>query len=413
MPSVLRHADFRYLWLGQSASSIGYRITLVALALYVDDIGTPSDVGLVLAAQSLPLIVLLLFGGVWADRLPRQKLMIATDVARAGLHGLLALLILTGTVEIWHIVVIEGFYGAAEAFFRPAYTGLVPQTVPEEDLQAARAMGSLVESVSEFAGPALATVLVLGLGAGYAFAIDAATFLVSAIFLSFVRPRERGGVPAARQSVLTELREGWHEVRSRAWVWVVIASFSLGLLFAFAPFLTLGPAIAREVYDEPAVYGIVNATFGIGTIVGSLTALRWFPARPLYVGMLLVLAWPLAVGAFASGLALPILVPLILFSGAGLGLVGVWWETALAQRIPPGRLSRVSAWDWMGSLALMPLGYLLAGPLGETFGAVEVLTAGAALGFLAHAAALLEPQIRELTGAQNSATPSSGVEASA
>ena len=183
MVRVLREREFRLLWLGQSASTIGDRLVFVALALYVTEIGTPTDVGLVLAAHAIPFVACLLLGGVWADRLPRHRVMLATDLIRAAMHALLAALIFTGAVEIWHIVVIEAVFGAAEAFFRPAFTGLVPQTVPEPMLQEANAATSVVQTVAEFAGPALATALVLGVGAGWAFALDAATFLVSAAFL--------------------------------------------------------------------------------------------------------------------------------------------------------------------------------------------------------------------------------------
>src|SRR4051812_46931379 len=161
MVKVLREREFRLLWLGQTASVIGDRLVFVALALYVTDIGTPTDVGIVLAAHAFPLIAFLMLGGVLADRLPRHKVMVATDLIRATVHGLLAVLILTGGVEIWHIVVIEAVFGAAEAFFRPAYTGLMPQTVPEELVQDANAVSALVNTIAEFAGPALATVLVL------------------------------------------------------------------------------------------------------------------------------------------------------------------------------------------------------------------------------------------------------------
>src|SRR6185503_13301651 len=163
---VLHHHDFRCLLIGQAASTIGDRIVFVALALYVTEIGSPTDVGIVLAAATLPLVAFLLIGGVWADRLPRHRVMIVTDLIRFALHAALAALIFTGGIEIWQLVVIEALFGTAEAFLRPAYTGLVPQTVPEELIQDAKAAGSTIETVAEFAGPALATVLVLGLGAG-------------------------------------------------------------------------------------------------------------------------------------------------------------------------------------------------------------------------------------------------------
>jgi MFS family permease len=379
---VLRHRDFRLLLAGQTASTIGDRIVFVALALYVTDIGSPTEVGLVLAAHAVPLVGFVLIGGVWADRLPRHKVVVFTDLIRFALHGLLAALIFAGHVEIWQIVVIEALFGTAEAFFRPAQTALVPQTVPESEIQQAKAATGTVETLAEFLGPALATALVLGVGPGFAFAIDAATFIVSAAFLIRVHPRERGE-PAKRTTVIAEVREGWAEVRRRTWVWVIVLVFSLALLTAFGPWMTLGPTVSEERYDTRAVYGILTAVLGAGTILGSLIGFRWRPPHPMRMGMLLALPWPAAIGAFALGLPVAVLVSAFFVSGVGISLFDIWWSTALAERIPPHLLSRVTAYDWMGSLALLPLGYVLAGPLGEALGAVEVLAAGSAIALVA------------------------------
>jgi len=411
--SILHQRNFRLLWLGQATSALGDRIVVVALALYVDEIGSPTDVGLVLAAHSVPLVGFLLLGGVWADRLPRHRVMLATDLVRAALHALLATLILTGAVEIWHIVVIEALFGTAEAFFRPAYTGLVPQTVPEDRVQEANAVRAFTENAAQFLGPALATALVLGLGAGAAFVIDAATFLVSALFLAQVRPRARGAAPA-RARVLAELRAGWRAVRERAWVWSIIASAALVLLVSVAPLYTLGPSVAAEVHGDRGVFGIVLAVFGAGTLLGAVSGLRLRPRRPILAANLAALGWPLAVAAYALGVPLPALLALWALAGIGMALFLVWWETALAQRIPPHLLSRVSAFDWMGSLALLPLGFLLAGPLGEAFGGVEVLVAGGILGIVATLAVFLVPEVWRLQRLdQKAGVPSTGVEASA
>lgn len=220
MLSVLRRArDFRLLWMGQSASTVGDALVLVAVGLYVTRLtGDPADVGVVLGAYSLPLVLFVLLGGVVADRLPRERVMIASDVVRCVLHGTLALLIATGVVQIWHMVVIGALFGTAEAFFRPAYTGLVPQTVDEDDIQPAQALTGVSQEVAEIVGPALATALVLGVGGAAAFAVDAATFAFSAVLLRRIHPRQRGDRGAAT-SVLVELREGWVAVRDRAWVW--------------------------------------------------------------------------------------------------------------------------------------------------------------------------------------------------
>jgi MFS family permease len=385
---VLREPDFRNLFLGQAASTIGDELVYVALALYVTDIGSPTDVGIVLAAATLPVVAFIAFGGVWADRLPRNQVMIVADLIRFALHALLAVLIFTGAVEIWHIVVIEALFGTAEAFFRPAHTGLVPQTVPEEMIQEARAAGSTVETIAFFIGPALATALVLGLGAGWAFAFDALTFLVSAFFLARVNPRIRGEQPERRR-VIEDLREGWDEVRSRAWIWVTIAVFALALLVSLGPWTVLGPTVAEDEYGSAGVYGLLAAAMGAGTMLGAVLGFRWRPLYPMRAAFLCVLPWPAVSVAFGLGAPLAVLVPVYAAAGMGLALFGIWWETALAERVPPHTLSRVSSYDWMGSLALLPLGYLLAGPLGEEFGAGLVLVVGGTVATAALVAGML------------------------
>lgn len=396
MLTVLRAREFRLLWLGQSASVIGDALVLVAVGLYVTRLtGDPSDVGLVLGAYSLPLVLFVLLGGVLADRLPRQRVMIVSDVLRCVLHATLALLIATGVVQIWHMVVIGALFGTAEAFFRPAYTGLVPQTVPEEDIQPAQALTGVSNEVAEIVGPALATALVLTVGGAAAFAVDAATFAVSALLLMRLRPRERGD-RGAPDTVLRELREGWQAVRSRAWVWATIVAFSVAILVAMAPFFVLGAAVATDVYGSDAVYGWSNAAWGVGTVTGAVLGARWEPLRPMRAAMLGAVPWPGAIAAYALGPPVAVLYALMALSGVGIGLFAVWWETALAQRIPPHLLSRVSAWDWMGSLALLPVGYLLAGPVAEVHGQVEVMVAGGVIGVAVMALALLPRSTREL-----------------
>jgi MFS family permease len=395
MEKVLRERQFRLLWLGQTASTIGDRLVFVTLALYVTDIGTPTDVGIVLAAHALPLVAFVLLGGIWADRLPRHKVMVATDLIRFSTHALLAVLILTGGVAIWHIVLIEAVFGAAEAFFHPAYTGLMPQTVPEELLQEANAATALVNTVAQFAGPALATALVLGIGAGWAFALNAATFLVSTAFLIRVRPRRRGEVQAP-SSVLADLREGWAEFRARAWVWGTVAIFSFLLIFALAPYFVLGATVAEDVYGSRGFFGVLAAALGAGTIAGAVISMRWRPQRPMLTAFALNLAWPAAIVVFAAGAPRPLLVVLFVLAGIGLSLFDVWWQTALAQRIPPHALSRVSSYDWMGSLAQLPLGYLLAGPIGEAIGPSEVMIAGGAIGVAIAALGFAIPDVWRL-----------------
>jgi hypothetical protein len=338
--AVLRHREFRLLWMASSASTLGDRIVFIALALYVTDIGSPTDVGLVL-------------------------------------------------------------------------TGLIPQTVPEDELQQANAATSVVQNAGELVGPAIATVLVLGLGAGWAFAFDALTFVISALLLSRVRPRARGE-RAARQPLLAELRIGWYELRSRQWAWVVIAATSVALLLALAPFLTLGPTIADDLYGSTGVYGALTVAMGAGTVIGSLVGLRWRPRYPIRFAMSWGTIWPPAFALFALGPPLWVTTPLFVLVGFGFAMFDVSWDTSLQERIPPYALSRVSSFDWMGSLALLPVGYLLAGPLAEAFGAVEVLVAGGTLAFIVQVVALITPGVWKLERLQpNSPRPASVVDASA
>jgi predicted MFS family arabinose efflux permease len=303
-----------------------------------------------------------------------------TDLVRFVLHALLAVLIVTGEVRIWHLVVIGVLFGSAEAFYRPAATGLLPQTVPEAEIQEANAVTGMFQNIAEFGGPALATLLVLGFSPAAAFAIDAATFLVSAVFLVQMRPRIRGEARRG-DTVIAELRAGWVEFRSRAWVWGTVAIFCVMVLVAFAPYTVLGPTVAEEVYGSRGLYGTLAAALGLGTIAGALIGFRWRPERPLLAAFVVNLAWAPAIALFAVGAPRGLLAAMFVISGAGLALFDVWWQTALAQRIPAHALSRVSSYDWMGSLALLPLGYLLAGPLGEALGSVEVVIAGGAIGF--------------------------------
>lgn len=410
---VLRHRDFRYLWLAQSSSVIGDCIVIVALALFVIELtGSATDLGFVLAAASLPLVAFLLLGGVWADRLPRHRVMVVTDLVRFTLHALLAALIFTGAVRIWQLIAIEALFGTAEAFFRPAANGLLPQTVPEQEIQQAQGLSSLSNNIGEFAGPALATALVLGLGAGWAFALDAATFLLSAALLSRVRPRRRelAAAPAtapvadganAEQTpvpvgVWADIRDGFREVRSRDWVWATLAAFCVALFTGLAPWFVLGPLVAREQYGDIGIYGVVSAVLGVGTIAGSLLGIGWRPRFPMRAAMLAIILWPAAAVLYGLGATLFIVVPAMLIGGGGIALFDVWWTTALAERIPPDKLSRVSSYDWMVSLALLPLGYVLAGPLASALGAVEVLIGGSLLAAIALALGLLPRETRML-----------------
>ena len=397
---VLRHRDFKFLFFGQSASAVGDQVVIVALALYVTQrTGSPTDLGLVLAAQSLPLIALVLFGGVWADRLPRHRIMTAADYARALLHGVLAVSIVLGGASVVEMIVIEALFGSARAFFQPAYSGLLPQTIPDAEAQDARALSSTTENLAILVGPALGAAMVLTLGAGTAFALDAATFLLSAELLRHISPRARGDAPrrrSARPSSPSSAPAGVRFARAPG----------CGRRSPRSPSRSCAPTrsgtrwrplVSRQLYGSAGIFGLLESVAGGGAVVGALVGLRWRPRRPMVVGLLLTLIWPIQSLAFAA--ASPLAVVVVLAFGAGLGftLFEVWWSTALVRHIPPEALSRVSAYDWMGSLALLPLGFAIAGPLAGAVGARTVLAVGAAVALAMLVVAMVPRATRELT----------------
>ena len=268
--------------------------------------------------------------------------------------------------------------------------------MPEELIQDANGLTEAIDNLSLLIGPAIATALIIGAGAGEAFAFDAATFVVSALLLARVKPRPRGE-PVPSAPALRELGAGWREVRERTWVWVTIVVFSGALFCALAPWIVLGPVIARDLYGTTSIFGVLSALIGAGALAGALTAARWRPRRPLRAGLLLILAWPLYDCGVALGAPLWAVAPMAVAMGIGWALLGVWWETALARHIPPHALSRVSAYDWMGSLVLLPIGYVLAGPLASSLGPRTVLGLGGAIALTLIAAALLPRQTRQLS----------------
>lgn len=397
--TVFRHRDFRLLFWGQTASNFGSNAVVVAMAIYItSSTGSATDLGLILAAQSGPFVLLLLFGGVFADRLPRHRVMIVSDVVRATVHALLAALIITGSARVWEIAAIEAVFGVAWAFFQPAETGLMPQTVPESEIQQARAVMEISWNLSLVLGPSLATVLVLTIGAGEAFAADALTFVVSALTLLPMTPRRRGAaVEQPHETLLQGLHSGFRELAARPWVWVTISCFSIVLMCFFAMWQALGPLVVRNVYGHVSLFGVFTVLYGIGSLAGSAMATRLRRRRPLRDVLSSAMLWPLPAVLVALGTPRVITGALLFVSGIQSGLFIVVWETALARHIPPSALSRVSSYDWMGSLALLPVGYIAAGPLAGAFGARAVLGIGGAIGMVASLITLIPRSTRELS----------------
>lgn len=387
----LRGREFRLLWAGQLVSALGDRMSTVALPFAVLGVSRrAADVGLVLAAAIAPRVALSLPGGVWADRLPRQRLMLASDLVRAAAQSATAALLLAGRATVPELAALAAVYGAANAFFDPAATGLVPETVEPASLQQANALMGLNRSVFAVVGPAVAGVLVATGGPGWAFAADAGTFAVSAITLWLLRVPSS---PAPALGLLRDLRAGWREVRSRTWVWASILYFSLWN-GAFAPLFVLGPIVARRSLGGPAAWGAVSAAGGIGAVAGGLVALRVRPARPLAAAYLTLTVTACELLALAVPAPTWLVAAAAVATFAATAFTNVLWFTTLQSNVPRAAISRVSAYDWMGSLAFQPAGFVAAGFLASALGVSGTLWAAAAAIAVLSALGLAVPGVR-------------------
>jgi MFS family permease len=326
----------------------------------------------------VPMAIMLLVGGVWADRISRRLVMLVTDFIRTGVQVTTAALLLSGVAEVWHLIALQVLMGGSEAFFRPAYMGLVPQTVSAARLQQANALTGLVSSASITVGSIAGGLLVAGIGAGWAIGVDALSYLLSAWFLLRLRPVPAVPGAAAGDDFIADLKAGWTEFRSHDWLWVMVAGASVFLFLVEAPLTVLGPVVALDAYDGARTWGFAAAALGAGQVIGGALALRWRPARPLLIvaaGMSLT-ALPVALLALHAPALLLFLGTAVL--GVEWGLYDPFWMTAMQQHVPQEMLSRVVSYDYLGSLCMYPLGLAVAGPLADWLGVATVLWISAA-----------------------------------
>ncbi|MGZ6793854.1 MAG: MFS transporter, partial [Mycobacteriales bacterium] len=395
--SVLRRRpQFAVLFAGQALSAVGDRLFLVAMpfaVLAVPGAGAGA-VGVVLGASALSLALFVLVGGVVADRLPRQLTMLVSDVVRCAAQAVTAYLLLDHVATVGRLAVLQATYGAAEAFFRPAVLGLVPQVVEPGEEQQANALLALSANLSMVLAPAVAGVLVAAIGPGGALAVDSATFAVSAATLLALRPRPAAQVAAA--PFLADLAAGWREVASRSWVWSTLIAFAAYHALVLPALFVLGPQVAASDRGGASAWGEITAGFGIGAVTGSVLATRWRPPRPgLLIGGSLALASAQAV-ICTSALPTLAVAGFEAVTGVAVALCFTVWETALQERIPQAAQSRVSSFDYLGSLTLMPLGYVAVGPLAEALGIRWTASAASLLTGVVCLAVALSPALRSL-----------------
>jgi predicted MFS family arabinose efflux permease len=394
---VLEERDFRFVFLAGAVSQIGDQMMPVAIAFAVLDLtGSAADLGYVLAAGTAPLVALLLAGGVFADRFSRRRLMFTADGVRLATDGTLAALLVSGQARLWELIVLQALHGAASAFFAPASTGIVPQLVPEHGLQQANALRGMTLSIGGIVGPAIAGALVATAGPGWAIGANAATFGVSALFLVRVHAPalER---TAAAPSFLGDLIHGWREFKSRTWLWTIVAQFSLLHLVAIAPFFALGAVIAKRSLGGAGAWSLILAVFAVGTLVGGAVSLRFRPQRPLVVGTAWTAGLALPIGMLALGLGAVEIAAGAFVAGLGLSIFEALWSTTLQREVPRESLSRVSAYDWFGSIATIPIGYALTGVVAGAIGASTVLWIGAGAVLVSTAAVLAVPDVRRMS----------------
>lgn len=391
----LAERDFRLLFIGRTISLFGSSFAPIALAFAVITLtGSPSDLGLVLSAYMLAHLVFLLAGGVWADRLPRHLVMVTSDVLSAGAQIAAAILLLGGIAETWHLIVLAAIKGGASAFFMPASTGLVPQIVSAPRLQQANALLSLSRNSTRIAGVALAGLLVATVGAGWALALDGATYALGAVFVGMLKLPP---VEAKKdRKFVRELAEGWHEFRSRSWLCVTIVQFALINAYAIGAFLVLGPFVAEKELGGAAAWGFILAAEAVGMILAGIVALRYRPERPLLVATLAVLTMAPLLALLGIAAPLMLILPAALLAGVGLELYGVFWDTTLQQHIPDEKLSRVSSYDVLGSFALIPVGVAVMGPISGAIGVANTLIGAALVVVVATGAVICVRDVRNL-----------------
>jgi Major Facilitator Superfamily len=388
----LRHPPFRRQFAAQTVSNVGNSLAPVALAFGVlQTTGSVEHLGLVMAASAVPMLVFMLVGGVWADRVARHTLMVVSDLVRCVGQVGLGVLLLTGSTSLWALMISNAIVGTGTAFNTPASVGLTALTTPPQARQQANALLSLVRHLTGIAGPLIAGVLVVTVGAGWALILDGISFAGCALLLWGIR------LPALqrnRSTFVGELRAGWREIRKRPWVGSSILYFSLFNLI-FAMFIVIGPAALVAKPGGALQWSAIAAGLSAGTVAGNLLALRVMPRHLIRTGRMVELLVVPVIVALALDAPAGYIVATAVLMGIGMSFPDALWYTALQQEIPEDTLSRVSSVDFLGSYALRPIGYTLA-PAAVLVGAKVSLLVIAAVFVIATLVTLLIPKLVRL-----------------
>jgi Transmembrane secretion effector len=369
----------------------------------LDATGSTFDLSVVLAAQILPSLIFTLVGGVIADRIRPQLVIIAGNLMIALGEGTFGIPVLTGHPRLWQMIALETVTGTGMAIFYPAAQALLPRLVPGGLMQQASALSRMAMNGGQMGGAVLAGLAVAALGPGWAL-LACGTGMLGTVPLMLslrVAAHER----AAETSMLRDLREGWSEFRSHTWLWVIVAQFGLVLMAWYGAFEVLGPVVARAHLDGAAGWGAITASESVGLIVGGLVSLKFTPRRP----MRFVVVIGGAIALSPVSLAGPWPLPLVCLASLGLGvtmeIMMVQWTVALARNIPPRILARVSSYDALGSVMAMPVGAIVAGPIASVVGVPATEYGAAALIIVVSLLALIPREVRQMRATRDVSRP--------
>jgi len=391
----LREREFRLLLAGRTISMAGSAMAPVALAFAVLDVtGSVSDLGVVLAARQIPTVLFVLFGGVWADRLRRHQVMVVSNLVSGGAQAVTAALLILGHARIWQLAVLAAVNGSASAFFFPASTGIVPQTVPPPLLQQANAALRLTLNGTNIVGAAIGGILVAATSPGWAIAIDAGSYVAASACLGAMHLPS--GLRIEGSTVLLELREGWRDFWSRTWLWAIVLQFAVVNAVETGSLDVLGPAVAKKHLGGAGAWGGVLSAFSFGLVLTGVVMLRWRPRRILRTATFGIFPMVLPLVALIRPAPLAVVIVASFLAGAGVEVFGVLWDTAMQQQIPSEKLSRLSSYDALGSFVLIPVGLAVAGPVGAAIGLRASFIGSSVLIAVVTALVLLSRDVRTL-----------------
>ena len=386
---------FRNLFAARFLTVLGNGIAPIALAFAVLDIGgSVSDLGIVVASRSIFNVLFLLLGGVLADRYSRSRVLVSSSLVAAVSQAMVAWSVLDGSATVVGLALLGALNGAAAGIALPASSALIPQTVPAQKLREANAFLQAGIYGGTVIGASLGGILISAVGPGWGLAIDALGFAAAAPLYSLIRVT-RLDAGTSQSNILQDLKEGWKEFASRAWVWAIVVQFTIINAAFSGVMMVLGPVIADASFGR-AHWGMIIASQSVGLIVGSSLALRWRPRRDLFIGVMLMSFCALPIFMLSQLVATSWLMAAFFMAGVTFGLFGVAWAQSLQTHIPPEKLARVYAYDAVGSFVAIPFGELIAGPLAIQYGTSNVLLVSAVAVVIATAGACLVPAIRRL-----------------